>query len=118
MCIDSTSESSSQTVQHVNGQWYEEPGKYVSNGRDSLDRAAPKQDVMFTVFSLLHVGIRTSTISVMLTVVVLLLLLLSQILQRLRARMLISQRGGVVLEAVQKSERARYPLRLAQSLPV
>lgn len=50
MCIDSTSESSSQTVQYVNGQWYEELGKYVSNGRDSLDRAALKQDVMFTVF--------------------------------------------------------------------
>lgn len=50
MGIDSTSESSSQTVQYVNGQWYEELGKYVSNGRDSLDRAALKQDVMFTVF--------------------------------------------------------------------
>lgn len=50
MCIDSTSESSCQTVQHVNGQWYEELGKYVSNSRDSLDRAALKQDVMFTVF--------------------------------------------------------------------
>lgn len=50
MCIDSTSESSSQTVQYVNRQWYEELGKYVSNGRDSLDRAALKQDVMFTVF--------------------------------------------------------------------
>lgn len=42
MCIDSTLESSSQTVQYVNGQWYEELGKYVSNGRDSLDRAAPQ----------------------------------------------------------------------------
>lgn len=50
MCIDSTLESSSQTVQYVNGQWYEELGKHVSNSRDSLDRAAPKQDVMFTVF--------------------------------------------------------------------
>lgn len=50
MCIDSTSESSSQTVQYVNRQWYEELGKYVSNGRDSLDRAALKQDAMFTVF--------------------------------------------------------------------
>lgn len=50
MCIDSTSESSSQTVQHVNGQWYEELGKHVSNSRDSLDRAALEQDVMFTVF--------------------------------------------------------------------
>lgn len=50
MCIESTSESSSQTVQYVNGQWYEELGKYVSNSRDSLDRAALKQDVMFTVF--------------------------------------------------------------------
>lgn len=53
MCIDSTSESSSQTVQYVNGhigQWYEELGKHVSNSRDSLDRAALKQDVMFTVF--------------------------------------------------------------------
>lgn len=34
----------------MNRQWYEELGKYVSNGRDSLDRAALKQDVMFTVF--------------------------------------------------------------------
>lgn len=51
MCIDSTSESSSQTVQYVNRQWYEELGKHISNSRDSLDRAAPKQDVMFTVFS-------------------------------------------------------------------
>lgn len=50
MCIDSTLESSSQTVQYVNRQWYEELGKYISNSRDSLDRAAPKQDVMFTVF--------------------------------------------------------------------
>lgn len=50
MYIDSTSESSSQTVQYVNRQWYEELGKYISNGRDSLDRAALKQDVMFTVF--------------------------------------------------------------------
>lgn len=50
MCIDSTSESSSQTVQYVNRQWYEELGKHVSNSRDSLDRAALKQDMMFTVF--------------------------------------------------------------------
>lgn len=50
MCIDSTLESSSQTVQYVNRQWYEELGKYVSNSRDSLDRAALKQDAMFTVF--------------------------------------------------------------------
>lgn len=34
----------------MNRQWYEELGKHVSNSRDSLDRAALKQDVMFTVF--------------------------------------------------------------------
>lgn len=117
MCIDSTSESSSQTVQYVNGQWYEELGKHVSNSRDSLDRAALKQDVMFTVFFTTACGhsnlysIRNAYCRSVVVVVV-------QILQLLRARMLISQRGGVVLEAVQKSERARYPLRLAQSLPV
>lgn len=119
MCIDSTSESSSQTVQYVNRQWYEELGKHVSNSRDSLDRAALKQDVMFTVFFTTACGhsnlysIRNGycrSVDVVVVVV--------QILQLLRARILISQRGGVVLEAVQKSERARYPLRLAQSLPV
>lgn len=119
MCIDSTSESSSQTVQYVNGQWYEELGKYVSNGRDSLDRAALKQDAMFTVFFITACGhsnlysIRNDYCRSSVVVVV-----VAQILQLLRARILISQRGGVVLEAVQKSERARYPLRLAQSLPV
>lgn len=117
MCIDSTSESSSQTVQYVNRQWYEELGKHVSNSRDSLDRAALKQDMMFTVFFTTACGhsnfysIRNAYCRSVVVVVV-------QILQLLRARMLISQRGGVVLEAVQKSERARYPLRLAQSLPV
>lgn len=118
MCIDSTLESSSQTVQYVNRQWYEELGKYVSNSRDSLDRAALKQDAMFTVFFITACGhsklysIRNDYCRSSVVVVV------AQILQLLRARMLISQRGGVVLEAVQKSERARYPLRLAQSLPV
>lgn len=117
MCIDSTSESSSQTVQYVNRQWYEELGKHVSNSRDSLDRAALKQDVMFTVFFTTACGhsnlysIRNAYCRSVVVVVV-------QILQLLRARILISQRGGVVLEAVQKSERARYPLRLAQSIPV
>lgn len=56
MYIDSTSESSSQTVQYVNRQWYEELGKYVSNSRDSLDRAALKQDAMFTVFFITACG--------------------------------------------------------------
>lgn len=118
MCIDSTSESSSQIVQYVNRQWYEELGKYVSNSRDSLDRAAPKQDVMFTVFFTTACGhsnlysIRNDYCRSVLVVVVVV-----QILQLRRARMLISQRGGVVLEAVQNSERARYPLRLAQSIP-
>lgn len=40
----------------MNGQWYEELGKYVSNGRDSLDRAAPKRDAMFTVFFITACG--------------------------------------------------------------
>lgn len=117
MCIDSTLESSSQTVQYVNRQWYEELGKHVSNSRDSLDRAALKQDAMFTVFFITACGhsnlysIRNDYCRSSVVVVV------AQILQLLRARMLISQRGGVVLEAVQKSERARYPLRLARSIP-
>lgn len=116
MCIDSTSESSSQTVQYVNRQWCEELGKHVSNSRDSLDRAALKQDVMFTVFFTTACG-HSNLYSIRYAYCRSVVVVVVQILQLLRPRILISQRGGVVLEAVQKSERARYPLRLAQSLP-